>query len=81
MSIGFGIFLLVVGAILSFGVQDSFEGVDLTTIGYILMAGGAFVTILSVAFLARKGKAVSTSREVVDPVSGERVSRRESTIE
>jgi hypothetical protein len=81
MSIGFGIFLLVLGAILSFAVQDSFSGFDLTMIGYILMAGGALVTLLSVAFLARKNKSVSTVREVADPVTGERVSRRESEIQ
>ena len=35
MGIGGGIALIVIGAILSFGVSDAIEGVDLTVIGYI----------------------------------------------
>ncbi len=33
MWVGLGIFLLVVGAILSFAVRDSIDAVDLTMIG------------------------------------------------
>lgn len=47
MGIGGGIFLLVVGAILAFAVQDSIAGVDLTMVGYIAMAGGAIALILA----------------------------------
>jgi uncharacterized YccA/Bax inhibitor family protein len=47
MSLGTGIALLVVGGILAFGVQTSFEAVDLTVIGYICMAAGALAIVLS----------------------------------
>jgi len=36
-----GIVLLVAGAILTFAVEKSADGVDLEAIGWILMAGGA----------------------------------------
>jgi hypothetical protein len=41
MTIGGSLFLLAVGAILKYAVQDSIEGVDLTTVGLILMIVGA----------------------------------------
>ena len=47
MSMGIGIALLVVGAILSFAVKDSVPGVDLSVIGYICMGAGALALILS----------------------------------
>ena len=40
MGIGLGIFLLVVGAILSFGVRDNLSALDLTMVGYICMGAG-----------------------------------------
>ena len=47
MGIGLGVFLVVVGAILVFGVNASVAGLDLTAIGYILMGAGLLVIILS----------------------------------
>ncbi len=46
MTIGIGIVLLVVGAIMSFAVRDSISGVDLSMIGYICMGAGALAVIL-----------------------------------
>ena len=40
MTIGSSIFLIAVGAILRYAVTDSISGVDLTTIGLILMIAG-----------------------------------------
>lgn len=80
MSVGFGIFLMIVGAILAFGVQDNLSGVDLTLIGYIVLAGGALVTVLSVAFLARKRKTSTTVQSAVNPATGEKVEQSESSI-
>jgi hypothetical protein len=72
MYIGLGIFLLVVGAILSFAVRDGISGVDLTTVGYILMGGGALAVILSLVMRGGSGfKTRSVSQ--VDPASGTRV--------
>lgn len=52
MYIGVGIFLLLVGAILSFAVKDSISAVDLTMIGYICMGAGALAILLSFLFQA-----------------------------
>lgn len=64
MTIGLGIGLMVIGAILSFAVKDSISGVDLTMIGYILMGGGALALILG---LATNAQATNTRhKEVVE---------------
>ncbi len=41
MGIGIGILLIAIGAILTFAVHVSTGGVDLPTVGVILMAAGA----------------------------------------
>jgi hypothetical protein len=46
MSIGTGIVLFVIGAILAFAVNVEVEWVNLDLIGYILMAAGAVVFIV-----------------------------------
>jgi len=62
MSIGAGIFLLVLGGILAFGVQDSWETLDLTAIGYICMAAGLLAIILTLVTQNQRRK---TSTHVV----------------
>lgn len=47
MSLGLGIFLLVIGGILAFGVRDQFTAIDLTAIGYVCMAGGVLAIVLT----------------------------------
>lgn len=47
MYIGSSLFLLAAGAILAFAVQDAVSGVDLTMVGYILIAVGALGLIIS----------------------------------
>lgn len=47
MSLGLGIFLLVVGGIFAFGVRDQWDVVDLTAIGYVCMAAGVLAIVLS----------------------------------
>jgi hypothetical protein len=41
MGIGVGIFLIVVGAILTFAVDATLAGLDLNVVGWILMLAGA----------------------------------------
>ena len=53
MGIGTSIFLLAVGAILAFAVTDAISGVDLTVVGYILMAAGALGLVISMAVMSR----------------------------
>ena len=50
MSLGVSIFLLVVGAVLTFAVDVSTSGFSLNTVGIILMAAGALGVVLSLLF-------------------------------
>ncbi len=49
MAIGTGIFLIVLGAILTFAVNASVEAINLGVVGWICMGAGAFAIILSLA--------------------------------
>ncbi|MEO7070542.1 MAG: DUF6458 family protein [Nostocoides sp.] len=72
MYIGLGIFLLVIGAIMSFAIKASISGVDLTAVGYICMVAGALAIILS---LVMRGGGGFSSRRVTqtDPSTGTQV--------
>ncbi|RIJ76181.1 hypothetical protein D1871_13580 [Nakamurella silvestris] len=62
MRTGFGVFLIVVGAILAFAVKKSFEAFDLTMIGYILMAAGALLAVIGMlSWMPRTRRARSTA--------------------
>lgn len=58
MTIGFGLFLIAVGAILRFAVTASVAGIDLQTVGVILMVVGAiaFAIALVMEFNRRSGR-------------------------
>ena len=72
MYIGTGIFLLVVGAILNWGIADNISGVNLHMIGIICMAGGALAILLSLVAGRRPGYS-ATSTSTVDQTTGNRV--------
>ena len=77
MSIGLGIVLFVIGAILAFALNVSVDWIDLQLVGYILMIAGAVVVILGIVLLARRRRSVTTSHTSVDPATGDRVMRNE----
>ena len=54
MTIGGSIVLLALGAICSFAIQDSINGVDLVVVGYILMAAGALGVVLSLVLSGQR---------------------------
>jgi len=56
MTIGTSLFLVAVGAILRYAVQDSIKAVDLATVGLILMVGGAFGLILGLYLTFVRGR-------------------------
>jgi len=64
MSIGVGIFLLALGAILAFAVRDSWSAVDLTVVGFVLMAAGALGIALSFYITNRRRR---VQNDVLDP--------------
>ena len=77
MSIGLGVGLFVIGAILVFALDFDLGGVvNIDMIGYILMVAGAVVFVIGLVALFRRRSAVSTTRTAADPVSGERVTQR-----
>jgi hypothetical protein len=52
MGIGAGIFLIAVGAILTFAVNVSISGLDIAVIGVVLMLAGAAGIILDICLFA-----------------------------
>jgi Domain of unknown function (DUF6458) len=51
MSIGFSIFLIAVGAILRYAVTASVSGIELETVGLILMIAGIIGLVISLAII------------------------------
>ena len=76
MSIGAGIALFVIGAILAFAVNVDVPGINLDMIGYILMGAGALVFLLGIVLMARRRQTDTVTRTAVDPAAGERVTRQ-----
>jgi hypothetical protein len=64
MALGTGITLIVLGAILSWGVSDNVENVNFVVIGYICMGAGVLALALSLWTNAQRGK--TTHREVLE---------------
>ncbi|GAB3389799.1 hypothetical protein GCM10027568_12530 [Humibacter soli] len=73
MSIGGGIFLIVVGAILAFAVTVSPSWIDLQLVGYILLIAGVLVTILGIVLLTRKRRSTVTRSRTIDPQTGREI--------
>lgn len=67
MYIGGSIFLIALGAILAFAVQDSVQGVDLVTAGYILIVAGAIGLLASFAINGQRQRNDLPPRNDVPP--------------
>jgi hypothetical protein len=70
MGIGTSLFLIAVGAILRWAVQDSISGVDLTTVGLILLIVGVLGLLISLLMMFafnRRETVVTRDRYVDDP--------------
>ena len=50
MGLGVGLILIAVGAILAWAIHVSTHGFNIHTIGYILLAVGAFGVLISLIF-------------------------------
>lgn len=65
MGIGTSIFLIAVGAILKFAVTTSVSGIELATVGVILMVVGVIGLLISLFLLASaRDRVVATDRVV-----------------
>jgi Domain of unknown function (DUF6458) len=69
MTIGAAIFLVAAGAILRYAVEDSIEGVDLATVGLILMIAGAIGLLIGLwmAIAARRRYDAAYADPAYDP--------------
>ncbi len=65
MGIGTSIFLIAVGAILKFAVTTSVSGIELATVGVILMVVGIIGLLLSVLVLGRARRDTVVTRDRV----------------
>ncbi|HWC11135.1 MAG TPA: DUF6458 family protein [Acidimicrobiales bacterium] len=77
MGIGISVFLIAVGAILAFAVDVTVSGLDLDTVGVILMIAGGIGLLWSLLFLnggwGRRGPVVD--EYVAAPAARRRVIR------
>jgi hypothetical protein len=69
VSLGVSIFLLAVGAVLTFAVDVTASGFSINTVGIILMAAGALGLVLSLLFWSsfspyRRGDTVVEERHI-----------------
>ncbi|HUS60713.1 MAG TPA: DUF6458 family protein [Acidimicrobiales bacterium] len=67
MGIGVSIFLVAIGAILTFAVEATVSGIDINTIGIILMVVGGIgllFSLMALSSVSRRGDAVVEERVV-----------------
>jgi len=74
MGIGVSVFLLALGAILAFAVHASVNGLDINTIGVILMVCGAIGLAMTMLVFGRR------DRVAAGGVAEERVVTRERDV-
>jgi hypothetical protein len=65
MGIGTSIFLIAVGAILYFAVDATVSGLDIATVGLILMICGVLGLVISLFLLSSARRSAATDRTVV----------------
>ena len=63
MSLGTSMFLIAVGAILKFAVTATVSGIELATVGVILMVVGIVGLVVSLLVLWRAQRATVVTRE------------------
>ncbi|NUT21395.1 MAG: hypothetical protein HOV77_19650 [Hamadaea sp.] len=74
MGIGASIFLLAVGAILTFALNVSIAGIDLDAVGWILMAAGALGLVITSIFWSNRRSRTTTVAD--EPAEYRRVEER-----
>lgn len=75
MSIGGSIFIIAVGAILRFAVTAQVAGVDIRTVGLILMIAGGAALVISLALLALANRDRDPGAGAPPPPAGPPTSR------
>jgi hypothetical protein len=80
MGYGLGVFLLALGLILAFAVQDAISGVNLTMVGYILAAVGALAIVLT-AFTANRSRGAHTVATTTHSDGSQTVEERSNRVD
>lgn len=70
MTMGTGVVLFVIGAILAFAVHVETALIDLSTAGYILMVAGAVVFVIGLALALRGRRSVTTTTAAAPSETG-----------
>jgi len=65
MGLGTSIFLIAVGAILKFAVTATVSGLELATVGTILIVVGIVGLVLSLIFMMQAGRGTVVARDRV----------------
>jgi hypothetical protein len=73
MGIGVSLILIAVGAVLTWAVNATVSGLDINTVGVILMIVGVIGLILSVMFWSSWGGAAATRRTTTVVDDGPRI--------
>lgn len=79
MSIGTGIVLFVIGAVLTFALNIQLDWINLHLVGALLMGAGLVVFIIGLVLTLRKRQSVTTVRSGVD-ASGQSVAERHTAV-
>ena len=76
MSIGAGIVLFAIGAIIAFALNVQVDWVNLDMLGYILMGAGVVIFLVGLVLMMRRRRSDVVTHTAVDPVSDSQVTRR-----
>ncbi|MGQ0744435.1 MAG: DUF6458 family protein [Acidimicrobiales bacterium] len=68
MGIGVSVFLIALGAILTFGVEASVQGLDLSSIGVILMIVGALGVIVDMVIFGDRRRSTTITQAPARPI-------------
>jgi beta-lactamase regulating signal transducer with metallopeptidase domain len=75
VGIGVSLILIAVGAVLAFAVHVTTSGININTVGYILLVVGIVGGLISIAFWSTWGGVGARRRTVIDegpPATGRR---------
>lgn len=76
MSIGTGVVLFILGAILAFGLELDVPWLNDDFVGYLLMGAGVVVFIVGLVLLLRRRSSIERTRTVGDTGGASRVTER-----
>jgi uncharacterized membrane protein YidH (DUF202 family) len=76
--IGFGVFLAVVGAIMTFAIKVHTTGFNINTAGVILMVVGVAMVLISVLIIALGSRTHATTEQSIQNTPDGQVRRTES---